>query len=95
MRLIERQTSLMAQYHFECKCRICVNPRKDNVLFQIIEGLVCLSCNNDIQATLANLDDSNSVFCNFCSKRFSTTEYKRRLIFANKTYNKGKKSNEN
>lgn len=90
MRLVERQTSLKAQYHFECKCYICMDPRKDNLLFQIIEGLVCLSCNNEICATLADLDNCNTVHCDLCSERFKTSEYKRRLNTADKTYNKGK-----
>jgi len=72
-----------------------MDPYKDNMLFQIIEGLVCASCHNEIRATLADLESCDSVYCDLCSKRFSTVEYKRRLIIADKVYNKGKSSNKN
>lgn len=90
MRLVERQASLKTQYHFDCKCCICMDPCKDNMFFQAIEGLVCLSCSNEIQATIADLDVSDTVYCDLCRKQSKTVEYKRQLIKADKTYSKGK-----
>lgn len=92
MRLVERQASLKAQYHFDCKCCSCMDPCKDDVFFRTIEGLVCLSCNKEIQATISDLDVSDSVNCNLCFKQLKTLEFKRWLIKADKTYDKGKKS---
>lgn len=92
MRLAERQISLKAQYHFDCKCCICVDPCKDDMFFQKIEGLVCLSCNREIPATIADLDVSDTVYCDLCRKQFRTLEYKRRLVKADTTYNEGKKN---
>lgn len=91
MRLLERQASLKAQYHFDCKCCICMDPYKDDKFFQIIDGLVCLSCSNEIEAIISDLDDSDTVYCNLCRKQFRSVEYKRWLIKADKNYNKGKK----
>lgn len=93
MRLVDRQTSLKAQYHFDCKCFVCIDPNKDNMHFQKVEGLVCLSCNNEIQATLVDLDVNDTVYCDLCSKQFRSSDYKKRLILADKTYNKGKSPN--
>lgn len=93
MRLIERQSLLKAQYHFDCKCCICTNPYNDNMFFKNIEGLVCLKCNNNIQATLTDLDDSDTVYCVLCHEKFRTIEYKRRLIISDKIYDEGKISN--
>jgi len=70
-----------------------MDPYKDNMLFQIIEGLVCASCHKEIQATMADLESCDWVCCDLCSKRFRTIGYKRRLIVADNAYNKGKSSN--
>jgi len=90
MRLVNRQLSLKAQYHFDCKCCICSDPCKNDLLFQIIEGLVCLSCNHAIQATLEDLDVSDTVACDLCSELFKTSEYRSRLIKAKQIYIEGK-----
>lgn len=90
MRLVDRQTLLKAQYHFDCKCFVCMDPRKDNIYFQKVEGLVCLSCNNEIQATVPDLDVNDTIRCDLCSRQFRTSDYKKHLIFADKTYNKGR-----
>lgn len=92
MRLVERQASLKAQYHFDCKCCICVDPCEDDMFFQKIDGLVCLSCNHEIQATILDLDVSGTVYCDLCRKQFKTVEYKRRLVTADTTYNEGKRN---
>lgn len=89
MKLTERQSLLKAQYHFDCKCCICTDSLKDK-FFQNIEGLVCLKCNNDIQATLTDLDINDTVSCSLCHEQFKTKEYKKRLIKVEKIYNKGK-----
>lgn len=93
MRLAERQASLKSQYHFVCKCCICINPHIDSSFFQIIEGLACLLCKNEIQATLTDLDVSNTVACDLCSKQLKTSEYKKKLVKANNVYYEGKISN--
>lgn len=93
MRLVERQAVLKSQYHFDCKCSICIDLHKDK-FFQIVEGLVCPLCNTEIEATLSDLDISDSVNCNLCpTERFKSIDIKRRLIKAEKTYNKGKSIN--
>lgn len=92
MRLVNRQASLKEQYHFDCKCCVCMDPRSDEMFFKIVEGLVCLSCHNEIPATLSNLDVDDTVYCGLCYVRFRTLDYKRGLLKADKTYNKGKSS---
>ncbi|CAH1725534.1 SET and MYND domain-containing protein 4-like [Aphis gossypii] len=89
MRLVDRQISLKEQYHFDCKCSICMDPQKDDMLFKIVEGLVCFLCHNEISATLSDLDVNDTVYCDFCFKHFRTLDFKRRLLKADKTYNKG------
>lgn len=89
MKLAERQSLLKAQYHFDCKCCICVDSQIDK-FFQIIDGLVCLKCNNDIQATLTDLDINDTVYCSKCNEQFKTKEYKKHLIKVEKMFNKGK-----
>jgi len=93
MRLIERQASLKAQYHFDCKCCVCMDPHRDDIFFQMVEGLVCLSCHNNIQATLTDLDINDTISCNKCSKLLKTLDYKKKLIKADKIYDKGKHNN--
>lgn len=93
MRLVDRQISLKEQYHFDCKCSICMDPQKDDMLFKIVEGLVCFLCHNEISATLSDLDVNDTVYCDFCFKHFRTLDFKRRLLKADKTYNKGKSYN--
>lgn len=90
MRLVNRQASLKEQYHFDCKCSICMDPHKDDMFFNIVEGLVCLSCNSEIPVTLSDLDVSDTVYCDLCFKQFRTLDFKKRLLKADKTYNKGK-----
>lgn len=70
-----------------------MDPQRDDMLFKIIEGLVCLSCHNEISATLSDLDVKDSVYCGLCRVRFRTLDYKRGLLKADKTYNKGKSNN--
>ncbi|XP_015377732.1 PREDICTED: SET and MYND domain-containing protein 4-like, partial [Diuraphis noxia] len=89
MRLVDRQASLKEQYHFDCKCCICMNPETDDMFFKIVEGLVCLSCHNEIPSTLSDLDVNDSVYCGLCCVRFRTLDYKRGLLKADKTYDKG------
>ncbi|KAL4132470.1 hypothetical protein QTP88_009613 [Uroleucon formosanum] len=92
MRLADRQASLKNQYHFDCKCCICLDPQTDDIFFKTLEGLVCLSCHNEIPATLLDLDVNDTVYCGLCYVRFRTLDYKRGLLKADKTYNKGKSS---
>jgi len=70
-----------------------MDPQKDDMFFKIVEGLVCLSCNNEISATLSDLDENDTVYCDLCLKQFRTLDFKRRLLKADKTYNKGKNNN--
>lgn len=91
MRLAQRQTILKEQYHFDCKCCICMDPTKDYNFFKVIEGLVCLTCRREIPATLSDLEDNETVDCNSCQKQFKTLDYKRRISKADRTYAKGKK----
>jgi len=67
-----------------------MDPKTDDMFFKIVEGLVCLSCHNEIPATLSDLDVNDSVYCGLCCARFRTLDYKRGLLKADKTYNKGK-----
>lgn len=90
MRLVDRQVSLKTQYHFDCKCCVCSDPHKNDTFFQRIEGLVCLSCNNTIQATLEDLDVKDTVSCNLCSKLFKSLDYQSRLTIAKTNYIEGK-----
>lgn len=92
MKLDKRLAILKSQYHFDCKCCICIDPCIDK-FFQIIEGLKCPLCNTEIEATLSNLDVSDSISCNSCPGRFRSLDIKRRLIKAEKNYNKGKNNN--
>lgn len=85
-----RQASLKAQYHFDCKCIICINPHEDNKFFKLYEGLLCLTCNHEINATLEDLNNSDKIYCDLCPVQFNTTDYKNRLTEANKLYNEGK-----
>lgn len=90
MKLVERLAVLKSQYHFDCKCRICIDPSNDK-FFKTVEGLVCPLCNTEIDATLSDLDTSDSIICNLCPKeRFRSLDIKRRLMKADKVYNKGK-----
>jgi len=92
MRLVDRQASLKNQYHFDCECYKCLDPLTDDLFFKSFEGLVCLRCRNGIPATLSDLDVNETVYCGLCCVRFRTFDYKRKLLKADKTFNKGKSS---
>lgn len=93
MPFAERQSSLKAQYHFDCKCCVCVDPSKDDLFFSIYNGLVCLSCKQEIKATLSDLNTSDIVQCCWCSEQFSSMKYNDGLLQADEIYNRGKKIN--
>lgn len=95
MKIADRQAILKSQYHFHCKCSICEKPSRDNKIFQIIEGLVCIMCKNVIQATMADLDNGYTVFCDLCSREFKTLQYKKLLNQADKVFDIGKNYNKN
>lgn len=92
MRLVDRQASLKNQYHFDCECDTCLDPQTDDLFFKSFERLVCLRCHNEIPATLSDLDVNETVYCGLCCVRIRTLDYKRNLLKADKTYNKGKSS---
>ncbi|XP_060860952.1 SET and MYND domain-containing protein 4-like isoform X1 [Metopolophium dirhodum] len=89
MRLVERQASLKNQYHFDCECSMCLDPQTDDLFFKTFEGLACFQCGYGITATLSDLDVNETVYCGSCRVRFRTLDYARKLLKADKTYNKG------
>lgn len=90
MRCLERQTLLKSQYHFECKCSICIEPHKYDKLFQIVEGLKCMKCRGNLEITLADLNNCVQIPCYLCNKKITASEYNTFLSRADNFYNKGK-----
>lgn len=89
MRYFERQTLLKNQYHFECKCSICIDPHKNDKLFQIIEGIKCKKCQGDLEMTFTDLNASVQVSCYLCNTKINAMVYNHCLSRADKLYNKG------
>lgn len=90
MRKNKRQPELKAQYHFDCQCCICTDPQEEEKFYQVIEGLVCLSCHNPIQATMEDLKTSDKLCCDSCSKQFGVEKYKECLMIGEHTFDEGK-----
>ncbi|VVC39982.1 Tetratricopeptide repeat,Zinc finger, MYND-type,Tetratricopeptide-like helical domain,SET domain [Cinara cedri] len=84
MRYSERQKVLKKQYHFECDCIVCINPRDENKFYQIFEGLKCLSCYGETKETLDDLVQNNLIACHFCYKIYNAADYRKVLSLAEK-----------